>query len=381
MVFNVGSRDEGQEKLFGIAHLLEHTVFLGSTRYTDNDFEKFIKETCCLFDAKTSKEVTLFNMTILDKYFVDGVDFLLNTTLYPSFPNVLFKQEKQVIKNEIDRHNSSIINVINDSIMATLFENHPIAHPVLGDYDTINNIPIEDVIRFHKQYYTTNNMTFFYSGNIEYGQIKALLLEKLKKSDVLPPKRITNYPSHLSAQKRLVNLKSTDVIDVAVFGYAPEYSNRRYIVFQLVKEILSSSIGNGILLKELREHNGLIYNIEMGYTSFTDAAIWDIRYKCRAYEAASLFGIILDILVNIQLYINSRDIDYFKRCLLINVLRQEENWRECFMSDVMAAHSISVRKDLSLFSNLLNNITIEDVISESKIVFSMQNVNYREFMT
>lgn len=379
VVFRVGSRDEEQENKFGIAHLLEHTIFLGSTSYTD--IEKCSKDICCDFDAMTSKEVTLFNMTLLDQYFVDGIDLLLDITLSPTFPDRLFKREKGVIKNEIDRHNSSVKNMIYDDIMATLFENHSLAHPILGNNETIDKIQINDVVQFHKQYYTSNNMTFFYSGNVEYNHLKAILLDKINKSSVFSQKRITNRPLHIPARHKTTNKNATDIIDVAIFGYAPEENHERYIVFLLLKEVLSSNMGNGVLLKQLRYRHGLIYNIEMEYTSFSDTAFWDIRYKCRAIDAANIYEIILHILTNILLYISPKDFDYHKRCLLINLLQQEENRRKCLISDVLSMLSINGCDKLLKFSGLINSISIEDIISESEITFSMQNINYREYNT
>lgn len=382
VAFNVGSRDENQNDKFGIAHLLEHSVFLGSTRYSNIDFEIYSKEICCDFDAMTSKEVTLFNMAVLDQYVVDGIDLLLNTTLFPTFPDILFKQEKQVVKNEIDRHNSSISSIIYDNIMATLYENHPLAHPILGDCNAIDKITINDVIQFHKQYYSPNNMTFFYSGNVKYKHIKNLLVEKIKKGTILPPKRIPIRPYHICTPFKPVDKKATDIIEVAIFGYAPEEHHGRYMVFQLLKEILSSNMGNGVLLRQLRNRCGLVYSIEMGYASFSDTAFWNIRYKCRAIEATNIYNIILNILSNIQLYINdSKDIDYYKRCLLINLLRQEDDWKKCLISDVLSIYSKNEYSDLSRFTGLINNITIDDIISESEQTFSAQNIYYREYIT
>lgn len=381
IVLNVGSRDEISTHEYGIAHLLEHCIFLGSTRYPKNVIEQISMNICCDLDAMTTKEATLFNMTLLEQYTCEGIDLLLDMIFTPSFPNNLFKQEKKIIKNEIDRHNTTINNIIYDDIMSTLFERHSLAHPILGNCHTIDDITINDVIQFHKQHYIPNNMLFYYSGSGDYNQLKELLIKKKNKNPNLPAKRAIINSSAIAFQQRLSNKEETDVICAVIYGYAPEDSNDRKLVFLLLKEILSSNMGNGVLFKQLRDRQGLIYNIDMNYTTFTDSAFWDIKYKCRSENSSEIYNNILHILSHIKKYITPNDIDYYKKCLLINILRQEENWRKCLIADALSILSTKEYINYSRFSDLINLITIEDVVSEANYAFSKQNINFREYKT
>ena len=72
LCIRVGSFSD-PESLPGLAHFLEHMVFMGSEKYPDeNDFDRFIQQSGGFDNASTDCETTVFYFDIQRKQFKEG---------------------------------------------------------------------------------------------------------------------------------------------------------------------------------------------------------------------------------------------------------------------------------------------------------------------
>lgn len=63
------------EDIQGLAHFLEHMVFMGSSKYPgENDFEQFLADRGGFSNAMTELEYTVFYFEVLGKYFEDAAE-------------------------------------------------------------------------------------------------------------------------------------------------------------------------------------------------------------------------------------------------------------------------------------------------------------------
>ena len=83
----VGSLEDPDHAL-GLAHFLEHMIFMGSENYPDyNSYSKFLTNNCGDSDAHTDDDETNYYFSIKNSAFVEAIDRFLDFFIHPLLSN------------------------------------------------------------------------------------------------------------------------------------------------------------------------------------------------------------------------------------------------------------------------------------------------------
>jgi insulysin len=215
---NIGS---AKESIPGLAHFLEHMLFMGSKKYPNsNNFMSSINKSGGSTNAYTSDTDTNY-------YFVCSTDTYLNNL--DRFGNFLVNPllSKKYVNKEISNVNSeSNKNIVDNDwlkleIIKTLFyDNHPLNHYTAGTKESLTIPSIHDKLKqFKKDFYTAERMSLvlFVNNKIKFDNLNKLLEDTFtlipfndKKESILlgPPlkgNQIVSYiPFNDSHQLRLI---------------------------------------------------------------------------------------------------------------------------------------------------------------------------------
>jgi insulysin len=211
----------------GIAHFLEHMLFLGSKTYPkENVFLKYVTENGGMVNAFTGSDITCYHFTCKNRFFQKGLE-ILSTMIY----------EPLLMDNAIDRE----INAVNaehkknmdmyhwkflDLIKELSNPKHPFHNFSTGNTDTlqINNIR-EKLVQFYETFYCTDKMkiVLYSDQSIENMMTQFIpILNKIptKKSAYTVDPILDMYPIETN---KAVNIKL----------YTPLYKHKLCIVWQV----------------------------------------------------------------------------------------------------------------------------------------------------
>ena len=169
----------------GVAHILEHSVLMGSKKYPVHDvFGEINKGGLMTFlNAMTGADTTLYpfatrNMT---EYF-NIMDVYCDVTLNPLLQKTTFEQEgwhyhkesaeaplqfQGVVYNEMKGAFSDPIRAIFHHIFSGLMPESTYTHESGGDPKNIPDLTYEEFIAFHKNHYHPSNSFLFFYGDAE----------------------------------------------------------------------------------------------------------------------------------------------------------------------------------------------------------------------
>lgn len=172
----------------GVAHILEHSVLMGSKKYPVHDvFGEINKGGLMTFlNAMTGSDTTWYpfatrNMT---EYF-NIMDVYCDVTLNPLLLKTTFEQEgwhyhkespdaplqyQGVVFNEMKGAFSDPLRTIFHHIFRGLMPNSTYAHESGGDPRNIPDLSYEQFLQFHKQHYHPSNAMLFFYGDAELDQ-------------------------------------------------------------------------------------------------------------------------------------------------------------------------------------------------------------------
>ncbi len=172
--YNAGAADDFYGKS-GVAHFLEHMMFLGTKNIPSGEFSKIIARSGGRDNAFTSHDYTAYFQNISK----DKLEMVMQMESERMTGLILsekdFENEKKVILEErrrvVDSNPSAISN---EEIDANLYRNHPFGRPIIGWSEEIKKITLDDLKKFYERFYCPNNATLIISGAVELDEVKKL---------------------------------------------------------------------------------------------------------------------------------------------------------------------------------------------------------------
>lgn len=167
-----GSLHEDKLLGAGLSHFLEHMVFKGTRDYDADELADTVQAAGGHWNAYTS-----FDRTV---YYIDGpadslpvfLKCLTGLVFFPVIPESEFEKEKDVIRREIDMGLDDPDNVATRILLATAFQKDPRRHPVIGHRHRFDAIQYDDLVRYHRERYTTDRCFAVISGDFNPDEIR-----------------------------------------------------------------------------------------------------------------------------------------------------------------------------------------------------------------
>ncbi|OWZ84285.1 M16 family metallopeptidase [Natranaerobius trueperi] len=294
-----GSRFES-EKTQGISHLLEHMLFKGTDKMSARDIAERVDSIGGHMNAFTSKEYTCIYLKVIDTHFDIALDILSDMYFNSKFTEEELKKEKQVILEEIKMYEDTPDEYVHDLVLEGSYEGHELAHNILGDRKSVNDILLDDLNDHYNTYFTADKTVVSVSGNIDRSQAVSSIAKyfnvfKEKNSQSNDSLSIPNFK-----QNNILKTKDTEQIHKCIAFSSLHVNDER--LYQL--NLLNNIIGGGMsskLFQELREERGLCYAVFSYYLNFLDSGLFIIYAgvaEDNYYESCDLIWEILNNVKN-----------------------------------------------------------------------------------
>jgi secreted Zn-dependent insulinase-like peptidase len=207
LAVNVGHFNDPHNRQ-GLAHFLEHMLFLGTKKYPDgSEYQQFISQYGGSNNAWTATEHTCFFFDIHHYHFTEALDRFSQFFTAPLLSKDFVMSERQNIDAEFKLKLKDDIRRLYDVHKETINQAHPFSQFSVGTIDTLNdreNSCIRDeVAEFFKRYYCADYMTLAIEGPQPIDELKKLVEEKFTaiKHSTQPHPIITAplyLPEHLA---------------------------------------------------------------------------------------------------------------------------------------------------------------------------------------
>jgi zinc protease len=174
VVYLVGSRNEGYGES-GMAHLLEHLLFKGTTRHPDVKAEFTARG--ARWNGTTSLDRTNYFETFtagaanLDWALELEADRMVNSRV----SRADLDTEMTVVRNEFESGENSPFGVLSQRMAASAYVWHGYGRSTIGARSDIENVPIERLQAFYRHYYQPDNAVLVIAGKIDEAQTLAMV--------------------------------------------------------------------------------------------------------------------------------------------------------------------------------------------------------------
>lgn len=298
VIINTGSRDEQNDE-YGMAHFIEHVIFKGTNKRKAYHVISRLEDVGGEIDAFTTKEETCITAAFITKYYKRTFELFADILFNSSYPDNEIEKEKEVIYEEINSYKDSPSELIFDEFENLIFEGHPIGRSILGEPEQLNKYNREDIIKFIKNNYHTDQMVICSVGNEKFNKIVALA-EKyfgVAKTNLRKNKRkpINGYGAKNQIVKK--NIYQSHCI-LGNRSYHISHKNR--LALELINNILGGPGMNSRLNLALRERRGYVYNIESFYSAYSDTGVIGIYFATEHEKLEKSINIIKQEIKKLQ---------------------------------------------------------------------------------
>ncbi len=272
---NAGSREDPADTP-GLAHFVEHAVFKGTGSRDYETIARCIEDVGGYVDAWTTKENTCIYIRCLKEHIALAFSLLSDLCCNPSFPDGEIEKEKEVVIEEIHSINDAPEELIFDEFDLYAFPRHPLGSTILGTEESIESITGDDLRGFMQTHYTPGNLLLTAVGNVSHTEIMEHAERSFAPLHEGKPEQKAQRQFGLQDYTPFSKRFGKPLYQAQVlFGTAATRQNEHFYSLLLLNTLLGSGMSSRLNL-ELREKNGLAYNVYSSLSLFDDATMLNV---------------------------------------------------------------------------------------------------------
>ena len=273
--FRVGSRHE-PDKLNGISHFIEHTVFKGTPKRSALDIAIEQDRLGGNLDAFTTHEETGFAIKVIDDQVPAAFDLIADMLANPRFDAGDLKSEQRVIIEEMKMVDDSPEEYLGEIFSREFFPGHALGLSIAGTPKTVKSFDSEKTRTYHRQAFSVSNLVIVAAGNIEHEQLVEMVSGVWGSSSNGTQKlESQSSPPTFSAP---IIIEQNDSLEQAHLIIATPFvaasDKLRYPA-----DLLANIIGGGTssrLWQKVREERGLAYSVGASSIMYHDCGLFSI---------------------------------------------------------------------------------------------------------
>lgn len=169
VVYHVGSRNEAVGHT-GATHFLEHMLFKATPSFNKEkgtQIAQVLNKVGANFNATTWVDRTTYYETVP----ADQLDLALQIESERMHSAIIDDADRQaemtVVRNEMERDESSPDSVMWKHLFGHAFLAHPYHHPTIGWHSDVEGMPTERLEQFYKEFYHPNNASLILVGDFD----------------------------------------------------------------------------------------------------------------------------------------------------------------------------------------------------------------------
>jgi len=251
--YKVGSRNEVMGRA-GLSHMLEHMMFKGTPKYGKGTFSQIIKKNGGNDNAFTSQDYTAYFETLA----ADKLDLALELEADRLQGLLLddkeFQLEREVVKEERRLRVEDVPPAyLVEQMYAQAFMTHPYHWPIIGWFNDLDAMTIQDLTAYYKTHYAPNNATLVIVGDVKAETALPLIRKYFDGIPKGTPPTPTSVVEPEQKGERRIVVKREAQLPFIYFGYkAPNFTSPDVRALAVLESILSGG-------RSARLYDALVY--------------------------------------------------------------------------------------------------------------------------
>lgn len=371
---DAGAGRDGE--LLGIAHATEHMVYKGTKTRSEKDINEELSRIFGFQNAMTNYPYAIYYGTLLNEDLEYGLGLFSDILINPSFPEKGFKEEIDVINEELKEWEEEIEQYCEDMLFLNSMENRRTKYPIIGTEKSLKLLNLKNIKEFYNKYYCPNNCVITIISSLEFDKVKGSVeryfgiwqekneVEK-SKTDINPKKGcFINHRKGISSSK------------IQMIFPIHELSNLEVKALRVFNQYFGEGV-NSALFDTLRTKHGLVYDVLTRVCHEEFIKIYQITYSTsheNVEKSIDLISKIIKDVKNLKNTISDKEIKALVKSFKLKKLFAEE--QSVRLAKELATYDIMFG-DYKIYldeSNDLDNLSVDFIIDTAVKVLENMSI-------
>ncbi|GAA0068730.1 pitrilysin family protein [Clostridium sardiniense] len=335
------------EEKYGVAHATEHMVYKGTKNRSEEDINKELSEIFGFQNAMTNYPYVIYYGTLLGEDLERGIELFSDIIINPSFKNDGFKEEMSVIVEELKEWDEDLEQYLEDKLFLNAFKSRRIKYPIIGTFDSLKNICLEDIKGFYKKTYFPRNTKIAVVTSLDFDIVLDIVKRYFEEwNSTLDTIDEITYETLYS--KVFEDIKGDIKTNKIQINYPiDKLSEKEVRALRIFNEYFGEGI-NSKLFDTLRTKNGLVYDVLTRVCHENGIKFYKITFstaKENVDKALSLIDECVYEIKNLKNTISESELLKWKKRFKLKRLFREEQ-------------SIVLAKELSTYETMFNDYRV-----------------------
>ncbi len=248
------------EKL-GVAHATEHMIYKGTKNRTEAEINKQLSDIFGFQNAMTNYPYVIYYGTLLNEDLDYGLDLFSDIIINPTFKTAGFKEEINVIMEELNEWDEDLQQFCEDKLFFNSFTNNRrIKYPIIGTKESLNNITLQDIKNFYNKFYTPNNTTIVVVSSLDFKYIKNMVCNYFNRWTRFENLKEEIYYENPKKGVFYDEISETNTSKIEVIFPIYNLNNDELKALTIFNQYFGEGV-NSKLFQSLRTDNGLVYDV------------------------------------------------------------------------------------------------------------------------
>lgn len=351
-----------ETKNYGIAHATEHMIYKGSKKRTEKEINEDLSNIFGFNNAMTNYPYVIYYGTLLKDDLEKGIELLSDIILNPTFNNKGFKEEMDVIKEELKEWDEELEQYCEDKLFFNCFENRRIKYPIIGTKESLENITINDIREFYNQNYFPENTSVVIISSVEFEKVKDIVCHYFENWKVSCDKKISrenfqrkNIEYEMPKVKIFKNrIDGINTCKIQIVCPINDFNENEMKALRIFNQYFGEGV-NSVLYDTLRTKNGLIYDVITKIAHENYIKLYKIIFSTSIKNVSKSISLVKECIEKLSLM--QQDIDESRLEQLIKNFKLKRLFRE--------EQSIILAKELATYDSMFGDYKIyADEISD-----------------
>jgi zinc protease len=361
LLVRVGSASDPKNKL-GLVHELASLLDQGTESRSATELNDAIDFMGGLMGAGASADVTHINLVVMKDNFEAGVRMLSDITRRPAFAQAEIERQRQQTLSGLQVSLEDPDYVADAVFDRLVYGFHPYGMPHSGTPESINGITRDDLLAFHRRYFTPNNAILAVVGDVTadeaFDTVRKVFGDWERKE--VPVDKFIEPPS---PTRRLVVVNKPDAVqtEVRVGNIGIPRKHPDYMAVNLAIRILGGE-GSNRLHNILRTQRGLTYGAQANLDALKESGDFVAQTNTRSDATAEVLRLTFDEFWRLQREpVSERELADAKAYLTGSFPLTIETPDSIAMQVLNVLFYGLPIEDLQTFRERVNAVTVEDV--------------------
>jgi predicted Zn-dependent peptidase len=294
LVIRVGARYE-QLANNGISHFVEHMVFAGTERWSEEEIKDTITRRGGRWNGWTDTETTTYFAQVSSQDLDLALDWLAQVVFHPTFPADKVENERRIIFQERWGRYGWIINTLDSlgfgyeldrDVRRALFPGSTLGLRTVGEDESLEKLDRAALMSYYQAHYTPENTALILVGNFVPDQAldkSAQYLASVTRQGHPSPPEATTLSDNGPHQVTVRGPMPTDQTRLMLGAQTVGRMHPDCWALDVLAEVLSQD-----LMREIRYRQGLVYGLGAYNTVFDDVGYFVISTTSASKNRAKI---------------------------------------------------------------------------------------------